>query len=767
VVKNLRRSIRSNLEKRFAANSPIRRVGWALAVLLVLTVILSSNLVPDRVHLEVGDVAQHNIKAPKDMVDPIATLRLQQEAADRVKEAYDVDNQVLEEGLEKLNAVFKMVRELQGQDLPEEEKITRLSEVLEFEVSEAEVRAVLAADPVALDKLQGETANILKRVLEAPIRQESLETARKLASNEAEDLEVDKGLRAFAGTLVSSLVEPNAILNREETKRRREEAKAGVEPQIIQKGEILVPEGTVVTRDHLVLLKEAGLLDNKGNYVTVVGAALVVAALLGLVGFYLYQFEREVFESERLIVLTGLIMVVTVFISQVLKVVSGFLMPVAAGTMLLAILTGPQLAVFVGVVLSIYVGFLTGNELSFVSVALVGAVTGVYSVFKVEQRFELMRAGFFVGLANALTVLAISLTTGFSLNQVLVWKGILWSAANGVLSAVLTTGSLPFFESLFGIITSIKLLELSNPNQPLLRRLMVEAPGTYHHSIIVGNLAEAGTEAVRGNALLARVGAYYHDIGKVKRPYFFVDNQLGGENPHNKISPSLSTLIITSHIKDGVELARAHRLPRQVIDIIKEHHGTTLVSYFYSRATENGKTEHFVEDDFRYEGPEPQSKEAAIVMLADSAEAAVRSLTNPTPGRIEGLVRKIIKDRLNEGQLDQSNLTLKDLDRVAKVFAKVLSGIFHPRVEYPDKMMKDIKDMKEIKGRHLDEGRKAPEQRSKKGSPQGKKKVPGSGEGKVPNNDQGAGRGETDSERKEKEAANGDPGEKPADENQG
>jgi hypothetical protein len=262
-------------------------------------------------------------------------------------------------------------------------------------------------------------------------------------------------------------------------------------------------------------------------------------------------------------------------------------------------------------------------------------------------------------------------------------SSLILGSVNGILSSILTNGAVPYLESAFGITSSVRLLELSNPGNPLLRRLQIEAPGTYHHSLLVGNLAEAAADAVGGDSLLVRVAAYYHDIGKMKRPYFFIENQMG-DNPHDKIAPTLSTLILTSHVKDGVELAREHKLPQGIVEIIEQHHGDSLCSFFYHKAVEGNKNENITEDDFRYEGPKPQTKEAAIVMLADAVEAAVRSLQNRTPGRVEGLVRKIIKDKLMDGQLDESDLTLKDLDNIAGAFIRVLSGIFHNRIEYPD-----------------------------------------------------------------------------------
>jgi putative nucleotidyltransferase with HDIG domain len=270
----------------------------------------------------------------------------------------------------------------------------------------------------------------------------------------------------------------------------------------------------------------------------------------------------------------------------------------------------------------------------------------------------------------------------------------LFAFTGSIISSVLTIGFLPFFESTFDIVTNIKLLELSNPNHPLQKKLLLEAPGTYHHSILVGNLAELATEKVGGNPVLARVSAYYHDIGKLKRPMFFKENQMGNENPHDKINYNLSTLIVTSHVKDGLELAKEAKLPTVIMDAIEQHHGTSLVSYFYVTAKNNAENpEEIRVEDFKYAGPIPMSKEVAIIMLADSVEAAVRSINDPTKGKIEEMVNKIIKGKLNDGQLDNCDLTLRDLNEIRKAFLKVLSGIYHQRIEYPTE--KNIKKKKE------------------------------------------------------------------------
>ncbi|NMD33746.1 MAG: HDIG domain-containing protein, partial [Firmicutes bacterium] len=255
---------------------------------------------------------------------------------------------------------------------------------------------------------------------------------------------------------------------------------------------------------------------------------------------------------------------------------------------------------------------------------------------------------------------------------------------SGLLSSIIAIGMLPYLESAFGLTTSITLLELSSPNHPLLRQLQTTAPGTYYHSMIVCNLAEAAAEAVNADPLLTRVGAYYHDIGKLKRPYFFTENQLSGQNPHDKISPNLSAMIIRLHVKDGVELARKYRLPKVIEDIIRQHHGTGLIAYFYQEALDSSDQEQVSTDKFSYEGPLPQTKEAAIIMLADAVEAGARSLSQPV-GRVENLTRRIIKEKLNNGQMDECDLTLKELDQIGDTFVKIMAGIYHTRVEYPEK----------------------------------------------------------------------------------
>jgi putative nucleotidyltransferase with HDIG domain len=348
---------------------------------------------------------------------------------------------------------------------------------------------------------------------------------------------------------------------------------------------------------------------------------------------------------------------------------------------LLTLIFDSSLAFAVSVPFSIILAFITNFNLDFVMLSLVGCISGVFFIYNLHQRSSVLFGGFSIGLLNGVVIFAIGL-----INNNIMYQNLLNSCqglVGGLLGAILAIGVLPVFEQLFDIITPIKLLELSNPNQPVLKKLLFEAPGTYHHSILVGNLAEAAADEIGADTLLTRVGAYYHDIGKIKRPYFFKENQITNDNPHDKITPKLSTAIITSHVKDGLELAKEYKLPRAIKDIIEQHHGTTLVKYFYIRAV-NDSNESIEDSSFRYEGPKPGSKEAAIVMLADSVEAAVRSLGSPSIADIEKMVDRIVEDKIDDGQLDNCEITLNDIGKIKQSFMKVLEGIFHSRIEYPE-----------------------------------------------------------------------------------
>jgi putative nucleotidyltransferase with HDIG domain len=360
---------------------------------------------------------------------------------------------------------------------------------------------------------------------------------------------------------------------------------------------------------------------------------------------------------------------------------SEYLIPLTIASMLLTILLDLEVGLVFTFCLGVLLGVVSYFDFKLAFVTIVAGSLACFSVKEVTHRYRFYRPMLYVSFAYVVFIY-------FSESLKLSPSGAILSLCgyglfNGFISTILTIGLLPIFESIFDVTTDITLLELSDLNHPLLKRLSLEAPGTYHHSIIVGNLAEAGAKAIGANTLLARVGAYYHDIGKVEKPEYFVENQMGAKSKHEKLTPSMSALILESHVKEGTEMAEKVNLPLAVIDFIRQHHGTTVMSYFFNKALEQGAGQDS-KDEYRYPGPKPNSKEIAIVMLADAVEAASRVLEDPKPSRIKSLIKKIIDSKLEAGELSDSNLTFKELTAIEQAFLPVMISIFHPRVEYPE-----------------------------------------------------------------------------------
>jgi putative nucleotidyltransferase with HDIG domain len=536
-----------------------------------------------------------------------------------------------------------------------------------------------------------------------------LEGARSFVENQIEPLGEKMGTpesAAAAVKLILPLIKPNLTFNQRETELRKDLVKKSVKPTyiMIKKGEMLVREGERIGPEHLAKLSEA--TQSRSRY-DMLGRIPAMAILIGLFFAVMYvvgskgdeAFRRGgrdlVFDAVSLLAISIFIWAFHYVAEQVARGFPfftaralTFAMPIAFGAMLISIFQGVSMAVTFSLVLSILASLIIGGRAEFFMYFFVSSLVAAYGVRSCHERGILIKAGLKVGLINM--VLSLSIEAIYhSLYSLEALIAVTSAFVGGVLAGVIATGILPLVEMAFGFTTDIKLLELANLDQPLLRELMVQAPGTYHHSVIISNMVEATAKAVKANPLLARVSAYYHDLGKMKKPLYFIENQMGGENRHAKLAPSMSSLILISHVKDGSELAKQHKVGREITDIIQQHHGTSLISYFYQKALERagkkgGKATEVKEEDFRYPGPKPQTKEAGLVMLADIVEAASRSVVDPTPSRIQGVVQKIINKAFSDGQLDECELTLKDLHEIAKSFNKTLSGIFHHRVEYPE-----------------------------------------------------------------------------------
>jgi len=421
-----------------------------------------------------------------------------------------------------------------------------------------------------------------------------------------------------------------------------------------------------------------------------VGTVLHVALVTLLYGIYLFLFRKKIFHDNRKIALIAILLVLECFFAFLtleieVRAPIQYLIVVPAASMLLTIMFDSRVAFYGTVTMAFLVAGIRGNDYTVALACLVAGALSVYTVRDIKHRTQIFRSLAFIFTGYACVILAVGLERYAEIRTII--SELTFAFANAVFSPVLTYGLLIFFERAFRVTTDLTLLELADLNSPLLRQLSEKAPGTFHHSVTLGNLAAAAAEAIGANAILARVGAYYHDIGKLLKPQYFVENQKG-KSRHQRLRPRMSALIIASHVKEGIELGRKYGLPEVVLDFIPQHHGTTRISFFYDKALKeaverNDPKEEIREEDYRYPGPKPQTKEAGIVMLADTVEATARAMEDPAPQKLESMIDSSIKNRFVEGQLDECELTLRDLSNIKHAFVKILVGIYHARIKYP------------------------------------------------------------------------------------
>jgi putative nucleotidyltransferase with HDIG domain len=548
------------------------------------------------------------------------------------------------------------------------------------------IATITSLPDVQWQAVVSETKRILDTTMRREIRDGQVPQVRRGISNQI-GVDLSEAQADVVEEWVSALIVPNSFLDEERTEIARQQAREQVAPieQTYEQGQIILRRGEVVTAEQVEALEELGLQRSRVDGREILGASLFALLLVLALGFYLVRLHPEVWSNQRyMLAIVALILGIAATAKILISIDGAFdyLVPSAAAAMLLAVLLCAELAMAVALVLALIVGYI-GNSIELATYTFVGGVIAALSLHRVERLAEFVRAGVFVALANVGVVLAFGLTTGNRTTmEVLSVSGA--AVTNGVISASLTLAGFYVLSNLLGITTFLQLMELARPTTPLFKELLLKAPGTYHHSIIVSNLAERAAEAVGADPLVARVGAYYHDIGKTLNPQFFVENQSNGYNPHDDLDdPAQSARIIISHVTEGVKLARKHGLPPRIIDFILQHHGTTTVTYFYHQACERSERDRVVEADFRYPGPRPQSRETAILLLADTVEAAARASRPDGPEAVEALVRKLVAKRIAERQLDECELTLVDLDRICRAFTEVLQGIYHPRIQYP------------------------------------------------------------------------------------
>jgi len=658
-----------------------------------------------------GETASKDIVIPYDFTfeDKEATKKFRIEEQSKVKKQYKIDPLVKIRVEHRLNKIFDC--------LYKKDKKTFL--------------ANYGIDPKKLSKLFGWDYN---RLLDLRNRIFSF-MARELKKGISEDVnfnqwarDIPNNIKSIEGALkiIEIIFETNLTYDKESTENLKRKAIASVIPVYIKihKGEILVKKGDIVDKQSFNIMKMLGLYHgNRGTLKQKAGIFSFLTIIL-LIGYlYIYYFEKELILEKQIFFLVLTLMGLNMIAVKVFKVLlnskitmenllgsinvlSPAAFPMALVVILVSVLVNGRLAILIGVFLSTLAISQLGIKFYYIYYFLFSSFFSVYITINATKSTELAKKGLLVSLINMITIFTLYMIfedpVYYENNYwIFISRDLFWSFFNGIISIALAIGFLPYFESTFKLSSSMRFLEFADLNQPLLQRLMIEAPGTYQHSIVVGTLAEAAARALDINPLLAKIGGYYHDIGKLKRPYFFSENMISDDNRHDDLNPSISALIISSHPKDGAEIAKKNKLPDEIVDIIKQHHGTTLIQYFYEIAKSNSDNSSNVEDgQYRYPGPLPDTKEAAAVMLADSVESATRSLENPNASSIEAIVKKVINDKFVSGQFNNCNLTLKDIDILANIFIKMLITMYHSRIKYPEqdkemhKMMEKLNELR-------------------------------------------------------------------------
>ena len=711
------------------------RAAWVALFLLVTTPIVAARrLRPDPPVLASGSIAIADIVAPetREFVDDVATREVREAARSAVRPLFDLDGRALADATTSAQTTFDVWRGARTGRGAVDRGATEMTLASPAARRARDYLASMGFDPGAENRFLRALRTVYERRIvgslslvpaagrltlrdaragrewdeETPGQALPLDEARRMALLALRDAGATPREIDALGPLLQDLVTPNMVFDGALTEARRQDAETRVEPLIVRIPErkILLRRGEVASEGAARILqayvREGSARRSPGRIVgTVLLLGLLVLFMLRYVAFYrkTQRHERHLFALMVLVTVIALT-VDRGFLWLFDHLVDSFrvdpyanpalyrfMVPLATGAMLITLLVGPRVGVAFTLFYLPLLGMMIGFDLPLLVYGLIGNLAAVYGVTGYRKRTAPIKAGLVLGAVNTAAVLALLALPG-TLPPVshLVFQ-MTCGFAGGVLVAVLVSFLLPLLESTFNILTDVRLLELSNLDNTLLRRLAVEAPGSYNHSVIVGTLAEAAAEAVGANALFCRVAAYYHDVGKLLKPSYFIENQRAGDNRHDRLSPHMSALVIASHVKEGYELAKSYGLPQEVLDIIPQHHGTRTINFFYQKAlkSESGTSEDVQESDFRYPGPKPQSKEAAIFMLSDSIEAAARTLEDPSPARFKGLIRKIVSDVVLDDQLDQSDLTFSDLERAESAFLRTLSSIYHHRIDYP------------------------------------------------------------------------------------
>ena len=661
---------------------------------------------PKKYDLRVGAISHVTVDASKDIVDEVTTEEKRNAAAETVEPTYHFQQGVKEEVLSSLDSAFQELRTIQqygltlrsGEDhkgrslraFSEEEIAYALTLVDTLDLNRNQLTTLLRIDTNSFEEMVSTVTVAVENSLNTTIREgqvsQSIMTIQQIVGYKL-DVSLTQNI---VPTVLRTCIKPNMIIDQDATEEARQKAREAVEPVIYLQGQNIIREGDRITNSHVEMLRNLGMLNDNHYDYSVYGGALILTllAMVSLLMMLRLLMKDVLSDIRKLSVILIILVLCFGFASLATLLPSLYIIPIALGTILGTVLIGYRAGLVLTVPLALlFAGITTvSNSTTFYDVVLImvntlsGGVATVWFLKGRPQRVRVLVSGLIAAVFSLVMIVGIKLLTSAETLD-MIHTGI-WALAGALLSGVLAVALQPVFEALFHLATPSRLLEITNPSQPLMKRLMLEAPGTYHHSIIVANLAESAADKIGANPFLARAGAYYHDIGKLKRPGYFSENVRGG-NPHENTDPYVSAAILTAHTRDGALIAQKEHLPPEVQDIILQHHGVTPVMFFYHKALQMADGNHVDINDFRYAGPKPQTKEASIVMLADTIEAAVRSMKDPTPKGIDQFIERLIRGKLEDGQLSDCQLSLSDIDQICSSFSDILKGVYHERIEYP------------------------------------------------------------------------------------
>ena len=648
--------------------------------------------------LQVNDVAPQDILAPyaHSYVSTVLTERAREAAASDVSQVYDPpDSNVARQQLEQLNATLDFIDAVRADSFATRDtKLTDLAALEDVRLDASTAQAILDMQDTRWESVKAETRSVLEQVMRTEIRPGRIDEARRTIPALV-SISLPESQGEIVNKLAPGFVAPNARLNEEQTETTREAARQAVEPvtQSYAAGETIINRGDVVSAIELEALEEFGLLRAPDPWREVAINLLLVVLLGGTFALFAYRTHPKQISNPSLAFTTSLLFITSAFALQVMipgRTVLPYIYPTATLPILFAVFFSPSMGIFSAVLTGALAGFIAPRGLEMALYVTFGGVLAALMIGRAERLGSFIWAGIAAAVGSAVVIVIFRLPDPAT---DLVGKVSLMAASiiSGILSASLGFGLLLGIGNAIGITTNLQLIELSRPDHPLLQQILRNAPGTYQHSLQVANLAEQAARAIDANPLLTRVGALYHDLGKSQRPQYFIENQVTGQNVHDQLDPKTSADIILGHVREGLDLARKYRIPESIRSFITEHHGTLETTYQYNEAVEaaGGDETSLDRRDFRYPGPRPRTRETALLMLADGVEAAARAETPKDEQAIDDLVRWVIEDRMTNGQLDRTNLTLKDLDTIRKSFVSTLKNIYHPRVRYPNSNAKE------------------------------------------------------------------------------